>query len=297
MATNRTSSPAKGCNLNQGMLLAQKQIPVDLFDDCPACAMKGISCQVRCHPTAAEQKQLASLSSSAMVNELINCITALENSCAVLEKRVNIGQDERMLFFSKLVSSSSCNHGIIAAETIWELYNACVVCGLNRELITLSSGQQQYTVTMAPIVSDTIEKEHFGVFGTPRYVDNLNTASIRNFIPLCGACHNEFDKHTMTFLYDPFNAKYKVLCLNKNWDKYDACNDKELELKHMPYRRLLAWRTRYCLQVNNYFLLQGRTDVDALITRANFSEDCQSVAEDSGEVVDSSAGSSVTTEA
>jgi hypothetical protein len=194
-----------------------------------------------------------------------------------LEQRVIIGQDERLYFFCRLMPPSSGKH-TVAATTIWDLYDACVVCGMKKGI----NSKGQSTVTLAHIVAGS-KKVRYTPFSTPRYVDDLDVSSNRNFLPLCGtdgepeSCHNEFDKYSLTFLYDPFLKTYKVLCLNKAWSKYDACNGKTLSLKHEPYRRLLAWRTRHCFQINA-FLLNGRPDVDALIRAVNFSEESHSMA-------------------
>ena len=52
-----------------------------------------------------------------------------------------------------------------------------------------------------------IYNQNFGI--NNRYVDELDSKSKRNFIPLCGTkgqagtCHNEFDNYGITLLYNP----------------------------------------------------------------------------------------------
>lgn len=206
-------------------------------------------------------------------------LEALKASTEALKKRVSTGLDERLFYFSRLMPSSSGKH-TAAATTIWDKYDECVVCGRKREFD--ASGRA--TVTLAHIVPGN-SLISYKAFGRPRYRDDLNIKSIRNFLPLCGteglaeSCHNEFDKYLLTILYDPFLKVFKALSLNALWSKHDACNGKTLRLSHTPYRRLLAWRTRHCFQVNS-FLLNGISDIDALISAANFSEESHSIAGD-----------------
>jgi hypothetical protein len=54
----------------------------------------------------------------------------------------------------------------------------------------------------------------------------------------------------MSLLYDPFNRKYSIYCFDNNFSKYEELHKKEIQVKHQPYTKLLAWRIRYCLKTN-----------------------------------------------
>jgi hypothetical protein len=77
-----------------------------------------------------------------------------------------------------------------------------------------------------------------------------------NFIPLCGSegelgtCHNEFDTFGITLLYNPLTTNYVIGCLNQNFKPDLELNLKDIVIKDAvkPYRRLLAWRAKYCAQ-------------------------------------------------
>lgn len=178
---------------------------------------------------------------------------------------------------------SSGKHSL-ASKKLVEIYHLkrCIVCG------------ETENVTMAHIVAGN-KSTCYGSFSTPTYIDDLDVKSPRNFLLLCGSegaegtCHNEFDKYLLTLWYNTFSKKYRVMSLNKNWKRYADFHNIELILPHQPYRRLLAWRTRYCFQINS-FLLAG-TNVTELVNSLNLSEESHSIAEPSnieGEIVDTS---------
>jgi hypothetical protein len=186
-----------------------------------------------------------------------------------LEKRVDVGQDPRMFYFSRLMKASSGKHSV-ASKELGRLYpKACVVCG------------EVVNVTLAHIVAGNNATD-YKPFSTPKYIDDLDVKSPRNFLWLCGSegnegtCHNEFDRYLLTLWYNPFSGKYRIFSLNKNWAKYSDRHNVELALPHKPYRRLLAWRTRACFQMNSFLLAD--MNITELINSVNFSEESHSVA-------------------
>jgi hypothetical protein len=103
-------------------------------------------------------------------------------------------------------------------------------------------------VTLAHLVASNTQI-NYREFGTGTYRDNLDPTSLRNFIPLCGTlgetgtCHHEFDTHQVSLFYNPFERKYS-LC------KFADLSFKVVTVKHKPYHRLMAWRTRFAIRSN-----------------------------------------------
>ena len=141
---------------------------------------------------------------------------------------------------------------------------SCLFCG------------EKQNVTLAHIVSSNSNVD-YSLFNKPTYKCDLNTQNQRNFFPLCGndgeadTCHNEFDKYGMTLLYDPFLKSYSIYCFDDTFTKYGELHNKVINVKHKPYIRLLAWRTRTCLK-NNMDKTNPENLVN-LITSSNLSED------------------------
>ena len=107
-----------------------------------------------------------------------------------------------------------------------------------------------------------VKGEDYKKFGiNNRYVDELDSKSKRNFIPLCGTkgqagtCHNEFDNFGITLLYNPLTKKYVKYCLNPDFKPNENLHGEETEItgEFPPYCRLLSWRSRTCTQRNQFF--------------------------------------------
>lgn len=202
-------------------------------------------------------------------------IEALEAKVDTLELRTTIMQDERLSFFSKAMPGSIGRHSE-ASRIINNTYGRrCLFCDETND------------VSNAHIVAGNTDV-NYSAFCKPKYKDNLEVKSARNFLPLCGAegkdgtCHNEFDKYLMTLLYQPFEGVYRVYCLRKTFPKYSICHDRvvNVDMTIPPYCRLLAWRTRKCIMEHQSLIPR---DVDNLIRLSNFSERSHSVANDVAE--------------
>jgi hypothetical protein len=91
----------------------------------------------------------------------------------------------------------------------------------------------------------------------------------------------------MSLLFTPLTSEYRIFCLDVNFQKYAELNDKVVAVSSTspPYRRLLAWRARRCVNEHAYMMPDRG---DALIDYAKFSDISQSVAaeESDGEVDD-----------
>jgi hypothetical protein len=199
-----------------------------------------------------------------------------------LEKQNLIAKDSRMFYFGPMKPPSSGKHSI-ADRNIREIYGGqCVLCASSEN------------VTMAHIVSGS-SRSDYGPFNPPKYKSAVDVKSVRNFLPLCGtdgvsdSCHNQFDKYLVTLLYDPTNTSYTVFSLNKAWEKHSQVHLKSVQLPSQPYRRLLAWRTRYCFMINASALDDG-FDVPAFVDMIDFSEKSHSIANDGAEKESSSSG-------
>ena len=90
-------------------------------------------------------------------------------------------------------------------------------------------------------------------------MDELDSKSKRNFIPLCGTkgeagtCHNEFDNFGITLLYNPLTKKYVKYCLNPDFKPNENLHGEETEItgEFPPYCRLLSWRSRTCVDTRD----------------------------------------------
>mmetsp|Transcript_24976 Transcript_24976/g.34336 ORF Transcript_24976/g.34336 Transcript_24976/m.34336 type:complete len:206 (-) Transcript_24976:113-730(-) len=179
-------------------------------------------------------------------------------------------QDERLFFFSKAMPKSNVGHSI-ASKYIDETYGKrCLFC------------DETNGVTKAHIVAGNRDVD-YSVFCQPKYIDNLDVKSPRNYIPLCGTdgkngtCYNEFDKFLMTLIYNPFQETFEVRCLRESFPKYELCHGRliNVDSKNPPYRRLLAWRTRKCIMEHQSMI---RGEVEDWIQLCDFSEKSRSIA-------------------
>lgn len=162
-----------------------------------------------------------------------------------------------------------------ASKIIDETYGkTCIFCG-----------ESTGNVTKAHLIAGN-KMIDYTPFGIPTYKDDLDVKSARNFLPLCGTegqegtCHNEFDKFLMSLLYDPFSGKYSIFCFNTKFSKYTQCHGKEVAVNESfpPYRRILAWRFRKCIQEQQYLIRPE--DIDNLLRKCEFSEKSKSVADE-----------------
>lgn len=162
--------------------------------------------------------------------------TALESKLRQVESEVRLGRDPRLFYYSGAVRSRNGKHSD-ASRSIRERYQACVFCGTKVNL------------TLAHLISEIVESEDVTLkpFGKPRYVDDLEVKSPRNFILLCGtkgeigSCHDLFDNFRLGVNYDPFTLSYTLFAV----DQTSPLHQKKIVFSEpFPYKRLLAWRFR-----------------------------------------------------
>jgi hypothetical protein len=186
-----------------------------------------------------------------------------------LESRVHLSVDDRLYYFSNAMPKSSGRHSDASRKIRAEYGENCLFCG--------TSG-----ATLAHLVAGNVAV-NYSSFSRPKYRDDLDVKSPRNFIPLCGTygqngtCHNEFDCYKMSLLFHPFTSEYRIFCLDAKFQKYNDLNDKVVAVSSTfpPYRRLLAWRARKCVNEHPYLLADRG---EALLDYAKFSEISRSVA-------------------
>jgi hypothetical protein len=101
------------------------------------------------------------------------------------------------------------------AKTMSADYQACIVCGAQSKL------------TNAHIVTARKDVD-YSAFGTAGgYVNDLNVKCPRNFLRLCGilgekgTCHDAFDQYHLTIVFNPFQRKFFVWCLNDSLPQYE----------------------------------------------------------------------------
>jgi hypothetical protein len=186
----------------------------------------------------------------------------------VLEAIVNIARDDRLFYFSNAMPKSSGKHSN-ASSVIRKSYGGkCLFCGSAK-------------ATLAHLVAGN-SRVSYDDFNFPHYRDNLDVTSPRNFIPLCGTlgesetCHHQFDVYKMSLLFDPFLAQYRIFCLDSRFSKYTELNNKVVAVDpdHPPYRRLLAWRARKCVNEHSYLMADRG---EKLLEFAKFSDASRSV--------------------
>jgi hypothetical protein len=160
------------------------------------------------------------------------------------------------------------------AKTMSADYQACIVCGA------------QFKLTDVHIVTARKDVD-YSAFGTAGgYVNDLNVKCPRNFLRLCGTlgekgtCHDAFDHYHLTIVFNPFQRKFFVWCLNRSLPQHEF-DGKEVNFKKssIPYRRLLSWRSRYCMQANASMLV-GK-DLQNLRQLTKFSEASRSLKSES----------------
>lgn len=189
-----------------------------------------------------------------------------------LEQRVEASADERLFYFSTAMAASSGKHSAASKAIKTKYKHKCLFCG-------------SANPTLAHLVAGNSHVD-YSLFGTRNgYKSDLDVKSQRNFIPLCGTlgeigtCYHEFDTYKMSLLYDPLSQEYRVFCLDSKFAKYDEVNNKVIpvDTDFPPYRRLLAWRARKC--VNEHACLLGDKG-EQLLEYAMFSEISRSVKND-----------------
>lgn len=160
-----------------------------------------------------------------------------------LKTQISLAQDPRLSFFSSAMPGSNGRHSE-ASRQIKKIYDKCLFCGSKVEL------------SLAHLVAGN-SVVNYSVFGKPRYLDDLDVKSPRNFILLCGTkgkngtCHNEFDNYCIGMIPAPLGGEanqWTLLCLRPDFAKYKELNNKTIVTQEPhPYRRLLAWRNRKCI--------------------------------------------------
>jgi predicted restriction endonuclease len=147
----------------------------------------------------------------------------------------------------------------------------CLLCGTTEDL------------HVAHLVSHNSTMD-YSRFQRPIYKTSFDPSSIRNRILLCGtkgvrgSCHDLFDNFKITIVYDALSSLYRALVVmedtnrpsfkvSQNWELTFPPNMKE---EYMPYKRLLAWRTRKCAMASAPFL--SPDVLTSLVTTADLSE-------------------------
>ena len=212
-------------------------------------------------------------------------IGALRAEVENLRARSFIAQDERIYFFTKGMPGSTGTRKLsIVSKMIQKDYHGrCLFCG------------EEKNVTKAHIVAGNSNVD-YSPFSKPKYRDDLDVSSPRNYIPLCGTdgmdgtCHNEFDKYLMTLLYNPFEKVFKIYCLRENFPKYEQCHLRVVNVSPTfpPYCRLLAWRSRKCIMEHEYLI---SAEIVSWIEMCNFSEKSHSIVNEAAEDVDTESNS------
>ncbi len=196
----------------------------------------------------------------------------LKKSNDALQRQVELGYDKRLSYFKSGMSASSGRHTEANNYMNSEYQMTCLFC------------EEPEDVHSAHIVAATKDCDYKEFGKSHGYKDDLNLKSPRNFIPLCGTkgqvgtCHNEFDNYAITLIYNPLSKKYVVYCLNRNF-KEGVLHNKEIEIsgEFPPYRRLLAWRSRHCAQVNQFLFADNNSSHVDFLTACKFSEDSRSI--------------------
>ena len=163
-------------------------------------------------------------------------------------RRLNIALDPRLSYWSPAMPGSEKSHSTVSIQ-LKQVYTGCVICMLKGLVVPAKS---------AHIVASN-KSINYELFNYPNYADDINPKCIRNYIPLCGtlgeanSCHNEFDQFLLTFIYNPMQQNFQIVCLRADWRHYDL-NGRSITFLHQPYRRLLAWRSRHCFQIHGHLV-------------------------------------------
>ena len=180
--------------------------------------------------------------------------------------------DRRASFFKRHTAGSSGKYtaakNFIAASAHYttEGVTKCLICGKTDKMST------------AHLMASTKELD-YTCWNRPYYASDFDRQSPRNYIPLCGSlfipgsCHYLFDTYQLTILYNPINSKYQAHSFNNKFSNLNR--ELDIDPNALPYRRVLAWRTRECLTEN-----VGRMTVEErkeFIDRCDFAEDAASV--------------------
>ena len=106
-------------------------------------------------------------------------------------------------------------------------------------------------ITNAHLVSSGIDEFYIERFNSQEYSVPFDPENIRNFIPLCGTlgaretCHDAFDKHVISLIYDPLAACFKLICLDPIAPQFVKSMDRKILEKIpaiKPYKRVIAAR-------------------------------------------------------
>jgi len=189
--------------------------------------------------------------------------------------------DPRLFYFSVAMPRSTGSHSV-ASRVVRKCYGIkCLFCGETND------------VSLAHLVAGNIAVDYSAFGKSNGYRDDLDVKSPRNFIPLCGSlgkvgtCHDAFDKHLLTMLFNPMNNLYRVISFNSSFAKHAEVNNKELSVpeKCRPYTRLLTWRARKCLFEHGYRIAE---DISTVLTAVNLSDESKAGdSKDDAEVDDS----------
>jgi hypothetical protein len=123
---------------------------------------------------------------------------------------------------------------------------------------------------MAHLISEIQESDDnisLNVYNRPKYREDLDVKSPRNFLRLCGTkgakgtCHDAFDFYRLSLIYDPAQQNHVIIAV----DVQSPLHEKRISLstEMPPYKRLLCWRFRMSIQTFGgvYPNLPGMLDV------------------------------------
>eukprot|EP01041_Mallomonas_annulata_P013587 gene13587-28852_t len=183
----------------------------------------------------------------------------------LLKQEMRFNRDPRLQIFSRNIGGSHSSQSSNQLTT-WQSVKAkireifpsplqCFVCSTVND------------ISIAHIASSRSHNNiHFGTSS-----NYLNLYSIRNCIPLCGhygkldTCHDAYDKHLFSIMYDPILTKYFIQCANEAPTRLKVLAENETSLVAppgwKPYHRLLAWRAYKSCMEYSY-----NVDIDKIIT-------------------------------
>ena len=190
-----------------------------------------------------------------------------------IDRLMSTIMDRRMSYFnpstggsSSVTSTYSCN----IKNTLKDYYGKkCFFCGVIESTDT--------SITKAHLIAIN-DKTDFKFFRKPKYKTDFKRGSVKNYIFLCGnkgisgTCHDEFDNYLIAIVHNVIESSYNLFCFRKEFKKYKELHNKEVFFheKHVPYHRVMCWRTIYSL--NNQASFIEKTQFDNINSMVLLSE-------------------------
>jgi hypothetical protein len=131
-------------------------------------------------------------------------------------------------------------------------WDTCLCCGSNEN------------VTEARLIPANSTADYS--FLRDGYSSEFQPQSPRNRIPLCGTlgtngtCHDYFDRHKLTLIYNPLSRKY--IFYSTTLIHFNGRNG-NVHSKFLPYRRVIVWRARRDSSKNSDFNLLNIAQIGA----------------------------------